>query len=470
MAYIGSTPTSQSFTPGTDYFSGNGSTVAFTLTRPAVSINDLIVVIENVVQKPLDAYTVVGTTLTFTSAPPSGTNNIYVRYMSVSVSSIMPNDLSVTTNKIADGVVTLGKLHTAVMQPANISDKANTSTGYLDLPAGTTAQRPASPDAGATRFNTTTGLAEYWSGSQWASFGSLSTQSVNYLIVAGGGGGGGAGGGGGGGVLTGISAVSSVSSYTITIGSGGAGATAGNGVVGVSGANTTALGLTAIGGGGGGSYRSGSSTNQNGLSGGSGGGGGWWSGGATTGGSGTSGQGNAGGSNSSSNANPYCSGGGGGAGAVGGNNSGNNIAGNGGIGLLSAINGTSYYWGGGGGGGAQGSSAYAGAGGNGGGGGGAMWAGTNFGAGGAGLNAGGAGQADPGTTGNLQGGSGGANTGGGGGGMGISVHTGGAGGSGIVIISYPAGYKDATISGTVVKTTYGGNTIYTFTGSGTIAF
>jgi hypothetical protein len=54
--------------------------------------------------------------------------------------------------------------------------------------------------------------------------------------------------------------------------------------------------------------------------------------------------------------------------------------------------------------------------------------------------------------------------------MGISVTLGGAGGSGIVVVAYPSGYKDATATGTYAKTTSGGNTIYTFTGSGTITF
>jgi hypothetical protein len=47
---------------------------------------------------------------------------------------------------------------------------------------------------------------------------------------------------------------------------------------------------------------------------------------------------------------------------------------------------------------------------------------------------------------------------------------GGSGGSGVVVIAYPSAYKDATATGTYTKTTAGGNTIYTFTGSGTITF
>lgn len=96
MSYIGNTPTSQSFISGTDYFNGNGSTTAFTLTRTVGSVNDIEAVVENVVQRPNDAYTLSGTTITFTSAPPSGTNNVYVRYLSTTTQSITPVQNSVS--------------------------------------------------------------------------------------------------------------------------------------------------------------------------------------------------------------------------------------------------------------------------------------------------------------------------------------------------------------------------------------
>jgi hypothetical protein len=82
MAYIGNTAEQQAFTPAIDYFSGNGSTTAFTLSRPVASVAQVQAVIENVPQNPGDAFTVSGNTITFTSAPPSGTNNIYVYYTS----------------------------------------------------------------------------------------------------------------------------------------------------------------------------------------------------------------------------------------------------------------------------------------------------------------------------------------------------------------------------------------------------
>jgi hypothetical protein len=44
---------------------------------------------------------------------------------------------------------------------------ADSVTGAMLLPAGTTAQKPATPVVGMIRFNTTTTRVEYYSGTQW---------------------------------------------------------------------------------------------------------------------------------------------------------------------------------------------------------------------------------------------------------------------------------------------------------------
>jgi len=138
--------------------------------------------------------------------------------------------------------------------------------------------------------------------------------SVDVLVVAGGGGGGAgtrhngawSAGGGAGGVLYSSSVSVSQSSYSITVGAGGG--------INSNGANSIALGMTAIGGG-----RGGGSAGYVGASGGSGGGGIGDENPARAGGSGTSGQGNAGGPGTDPGGNPYYEqgGGGGGAGEVG---------------------------------------------------------------------------------------------------------------------------------------------------------
>ena len=95
MAFIGNTNTTQAFTPAIDYFSGNGSTTACTLSRPVASVAQVQAVVNNVAQNPSDAFTVSGSTITFTSAPSSGTNNIYVYYTSPITQVIAPGQNTV---------------------------------------------------------------------------------------------------------------------------------------------------------------------------------------------------------------------------------------------------------------------------------------------------------------------------------------------------------------------------------------
>ena len=97
MAAIGNSPTQQAFTPAIDYFSGNGSTTAFTLSRPVASVAQVQVTIDNVAQNPSSAFTVSANTITFTSAPLSGTNNIYVYYTSPITQVIAPGQGTVNT-------------------------------------------------------------------------------------------------------------------------------------------------------------------------------------------------------------------------------------------------------------------------------------------------------------------------------------------------------------------------------------
>jgi hypothetical protein len=63
--------------------SGNGSTTAFTLTSEPATKNNLQIYIDGVYQSKLN-YSVSGTTLTFTTAPPSGTNNIEITHVKLS--------------------------------------------------------------------------------------------------------------------------------------------------------------------------------------------------------------------------------------------------------------------------------------------------------------------------------------------------------------------------------------------------
>ena len=71
----------------TDQFSGNGSTTAFTMSVAPAGVTNVLVAVSGVLQDP-STYGVVGNTLTFTAAPPSGTGNISCRYLGVPASGV----------------------------------------------------------------------------------------------------------------------------------------------------------------------------------------------------------------------------------------------------------------------------------------------------------------------------------------------------------------------------------------------
>lgn len=85
MSYVGNTPFTAAFL--TDTFSGNGSTVAFTMSVAPATTSSVIVAITGVLQDP-STYSVSGTTLTFSAAPPTGTSNISVRYLGIPASGV----------------------------------------------------------------------------------------------------------------------------------------------------------------------------------------------------------------------------------------------------------------------------------------------------------------------------------------------------------------------------------------------
>jgi hypothetical protein len=110
MAYIGNDPQNQGFTPAIDYFNGNGVTVTFTLSRSVASVAQVIVAIDNVIQNPNSSFTVAGNAITFSSAPLSGTNNIWVEYTSlittyqaISQDPTVIGDIRATGGYLAEG-------------------------------------------------------------------------------------------------------------------------------------------------------------------------------------------------------------------------------------------------------------------------------------------------------------------------------------------------------------------------------
>ena len=91
MPYLGN-PVVDRFTStkAASVYSGDGSTVAFTLEHSVGSDEDILVSVDGVIQEPSVAYAVSnGTTLTFTAAPSTNAgNNIFVYYLFTTIGTV----------------------------------------------------------------------------------------------------------------------------------------------------------------------------------------------------------------------------------------------------------------------------------------------------------------------------------------------------------------------------------------------
>ena len=116
MAYLGKVAGTRATGTSKDSFNGDGSTTAFTMSKSVLLVTDIEVFVDNVQQEPTTAYTVSGTTLTFSSAPANGTNNVYVIHRS-------GNNDSMT---IQSGI-------SATLSDATISGTLTVSSGTLTV-------------------------------------------------------------------------------------------------------------------------------------------------------------------------------------------------------------------------------------------------------------------------------------------------------------------------------------------------
>ena len=119
MGMIGNQPANNFLSVTKDTFNGNAS--SYTLSKPATT-NGVAVYVENVRQIPTTAYSVSGTTLTFTGTTPAGTNNVYVLHHNspastathpaaqdlTAVNGTMTGTLSVTGTSTLTGATTVG--------------------------------------------------------------------------------------------------------------------------------------------------------------------------------------------------------------------------------------------------------------------------------------------------------------------------------------------------------------------------
>ena len=120
MPYLGNTPSTSFATVVKDSF--NGGSTAYTLSKVATT-NSVSVFVENVRQEPTSAYSVSGTTLTFTATTPSGTGNIYVLHM---------NPTTTTTHPAAQNLTAVDGTFTGAFTSVGIDDNADATSITID--------------------------------------------------------------------------------------------------------------------------------------------------------------------------------------------------------------------------------------------------------------------------------------------------------------------------------------------------
>ena len=152
MAYIGNQLTSNAFV--VDQFSGTGGqTVYSPLTFAPASTAAIAVYINGVYQSPTSAYSLSGKTITFTTAPSGGTNNILILHLGTGATAGVPSDTSVTLTKLASETydyinVAYSLANTSGMNAASASSYANSA--FLHANAAFISSNTKAPTASPT--------------------------------------------------------------------------------------------------------------------------------------------------------------------------------------------------------------------------------------------------------------------------------------------------------------------------------
>jgi len=174
MAYIGRVPTYGEVVHLKSIESQfNGTLTTFDLIRVVnnvdtdfypISTSHLLVSLGGVIQEPDNTgntgFRISFNQIIFAVAPPAGTACFIISYGHI-LDIGTPADGTVTSQKIASPGPTWD---------ANGNVLIN-STGYIDLPVGTVADRPGLPNSGMLRYNSDYGYFEGYDGSTWGTLG-----------------------------------------------------------------------------------------------------------------------------------------------------------------------------------------------------------------------------------------------------------------------------------------------------------
>lgn len=208
MAYIGRSLTSGNYLKLDDISSQfNGTTTTFNLTSggnlfyPGSSFS-LLVSLSGVIQEPESAYTIDEYQITFASAP-GVSDDFFCIVLGVALGIGVPGEGTVSTTKLQDDSVTAEKLSpdaldninattlvvsgistlgVATISTLTVTEEVGfTTTSSLQIPSGTSSERPVTPVAGMIRYNSENAQFEGYA-TAWGGFGGASGSSGNAVF------------------------------------------------------------------------------------------------------------------------------------------------------------------------------------------------------------------------------------------------------------------------------------------------
>ena len=169
MGYIGPQPKTGQNREVDDISSGfNGNTTSFALQVDGDNVstgtaNNIIVSVNNVIQNPNTAYSVSGSTITFTSAPTNG-QAFFGLVLGQGIDAQTVADQSVTNASISNGAGIAGSKITP-----DFSSVGESTSRFMVAPKVTTTDRNNLQFlvSGAVIYNTTLNKLQVYNGSGW---------------------------------------------------------------------------------------------------------------------------------------------------------------------------------------------------------------------------------------------------------------------------------------------------------------
>jgi hypothetical protein len=139
MSYIGKEPQFTQYP--SKFFNGDGTAMTVTLDYAPPNEAALLVFIDGV-RQDTGAYSVVGTSLTFSGAVPSGTANVQVVHLGITVDVGVPGDATISIDKLGTNLytneVTISETRTLPINYNSVSAGPVTVTGTITVPTGST--------------------------------------------------------------------------------------------------------------------------------------------------------------------------------------------------------------------------------------------------------------------------------------------------------------------------------------------